>query len=51
MDRCKKIGFSEVLHKPLKFEDLKRIACLYHYKMSGEEYQLYLEQEEELINL
>lgn len=38
MDRCKKIGFKEILHKPLDFENLKRIACLYHYKMSNEEY-------------
>ena len=48
MDRCEKLGFKEVLNKPLDFDSLKRIACLYHYKMSHEEYLEYLKQEEEL---
>ena len=48
IERCKKIGFKEVLNKPLSFESLKRIACLYHYKMSKEEYEEYLEFEEKL---
>lgn len=48
MERCKKIGFKEVLHKPLDFDSLKRIACLYHFKMSPEEYEEYLKNEKEV---
>ena len=51
MDRCKQIGFKEVLNKPLDDENLKRIACLYHYKMTEEEYQAFLEHEKSLENL
>ena len=51
MDRCKNIGFAEVLHKPMDFESLKRIACLYHFKMLPEEYTEYLEYEKKMKNL
>ena len=48
LDRCKKIGFKEVLNKPLEFESLKRLACIYHYKMTQEEYLAYLEYEKKI---
>ena len=47
-DRCKTIGFREILNKPLSFDTLKRLACLYHYKMTQSEYEDYLQQEAEL---
>ena len=38
MEKCKRYGFREVLQKPLDFQSLKRIACLYHFKMTEKEY-------------
>ena len=32
----------EVLHKPLQFEELKRIILLYHYGLSQEQLDNYL---------
>ena len=34
IDRCLSIGMKEVLNKPIKFNELKRITLMYHYGLT-----------------
>ena len=35
-DKCLKIGMKEVLNKPLKLIDLRRIILIHHFKLSND---------------
>ena len=45
INRCLKIGMKEVFHKPLKFDELKRLVLMYHYGLTREQFDNYIVQE------
>lgn len=48
IDRCLKIGMKEVFHKPLKFDELKRLVFTYHYGLTRDQFDRYIVQEQNI---
>lgn len=43
LNRCHEIGIKKVFHKPLKSDEIKKIICNYHFGMTEEQLNSYLE--------
>lgn len=34
IDRCKQIGFTKVIHKPMNFQELKKLVGIHYFNLS-----------------